>query len=366
MSRNILHVDLDQFLVAVELLRRPELRGRPVVVGGVGDPTRRGVVATASYEARRFGVHSGVPLRTAARRCPDAVFLPMDVPAYRDASDRVMAVLAEVPGTLEVAGWDEAFIEVESDDPIARARGVQAAVREATGLACSVGIGDNKLQAKVASGLAKPGGVRRLCSADWTAVMGARPTRALWGVGPKRQRRLAALGIATVTDLAGADPGALAREFGPRTGPHLQRLARGEDESPVVAARPAAKSHGRERTFERDLDDPVAIRRELRRLADELAELLELEGRDVVGVTAIVRLAPFETHTHRVPVPPGPPNADALATAGLIALEELRVDRPVRLLGLRADLAPPARGPEAPEAADRLAGPRRPTIEPCG
>jgi DNA polymerase-4 len=158
----VLHADLDQFIAAVEVLRRPELRGKPVVVGGRGDPTARGVVSTASYEARRFGIGSGMPLRTAARKCPEAVFLPVDAPAYRASSERAMAVLARFPAVLEVAGWDEAFLQAEVPDPEALARDIQEAVRGDTGLVCSVGVGDNKLRAKLASGFAKPGGVFRL------------------------------------------------------------------------------------------------------------------------------------------------------------------------------------------------------------
>src|SRR5580700_5455561 len=145
----VLHVDLDQFIAAVEVLRHPELRGRPVVVGGDGDPAKRGVVATASYEARAHGVHSGVPLRTAARRLPDAVFLPVDRAAYEEASDSVMEVLRASGAVVEVLGWDEAFLGVDTDDPEAFARSLAAAVQAATRLDCTVGIGENKLQAKI-------------------------------------------------------------------------------------------------------------------------------------------------------------------------------------------------------------------------
>src|SRR5215470_4205771 len=147
MQRYVLHVDLDQFIAAVELLRRPELRGRPVVVGGDGDPTKRGVVSTASYEARAYGVTSGVPLRTAARRCPDAVFLPVDAEAYSAASAGVMEALRSFGGPVEVLGWDEAFLAFEGDtEPEVRAAEIQARVRERTDLSCAVGIGGNKLQ----------------------------------------------------------------------------------------------------------------------------------------------------------------------------------------------------------------------------
>src|SRR5580698_9742731 len=177
----VLHVDLDQFIAAVEVLRRPELRGRPVVVGGDGDPAKRGVVATASYEAREHGVHSGIPLRTAARRSPDAVFLPVDKPAYEAASEQVMAVLRELAPAVEVMGWDEAFLAVETGDPESFAREIRSSVLAHTQLACSVGIGENRLQAKLATGFGKPGsnwvfgkpaGVFRLTHENWYEVLG--------------------------------------------------------------------------------------------------------------------------------------------------------------------------------------------------
>jgi DNA polymerase-4 len=160
----VLHVDLDQFIAAVEVLRRPELRGKPVVVGGDGDPAKRGVVSTASYEAREFGVHSGQPLRTAAKRCPQCVFLPVDADAYNEVSERVMAVLRDTGRPVEVLGWDEAFVGADTADPETFARGLAADVRAATQLDCSIGIGENKLQAKIATGFGKPAGVFRLTS----------------------------------------------------------------------------------------------------------------------------------------------------------------------------------------------------------
>ena len=180
----VLHVDMDQFLVAVELLRRPELVGLPVVVGGRGDPTERAVVSTASYEARAHGVRSGLALRLAKRRSPDAVFLPVDFPVYEAASARVMETLRATPGAVvEVLGWDEAFVGVETDDPVATARQVQAAVLGATGLHCSVGVGDTLVRAKIATDFGKPQGVFELTRDNWMEVMGERPTTALWGVG---------------------------------------------------------------------------------------------------------------------------------------------------------------------------------------
>ncbi len=258
----ILHVDLDQFLAAVEIRRRPELRGRPVIVGGTGDPTQpRMVVATASYEARRFGVRSGMPLRAAARRCPDAVFLPSDRAAYQEASDEVMATLRRFPARVEVWGWDEAFLGGFSGDPQALAAEVQRTVLAETGLTCAVGIGDTKLRAKMATGFGKPGGIYRLTHDNWLTVLGDQRTDALWGVGSKTARRLAEVGIHTVADLARADPAELAEHFGPTTGPWLVQLGRGGGSTQVDAQPRIARSRSRETTFPEDLNGPDSDRR---------------------------------------------------------------------------------------------------------
>ena len=229
--RWVLHVDMDQFVAAVEVLRRPELAGRPVIVGGRGDPTERAVVSTASYEAREHGVRSGMALRIAARRCPEAVFLPVDAPVYEAASHEVMETLRAVPGAVvEVLGWDEAFVGVRTDDPEQVARRLQAAVLDATRLHCSVGIGDTKVRAKVATDFGKPRGTFTLTRENWLEVMGERAVTSLWGVGPRTAARLEPLGVRTVSELAAAADDVLAAEFGPSTGPHIGRLGRGEQQ----------------------------------------------------------------------------------------------------------------------------------------
>jgi nucleotidyltransferase/DNA polymerase involved in DNA repair len=332
-SRLVLHVDLDEFIAAVEILRRPELAGRPVVVGGDGDPTRRGVVSTANYEARRFGVHSAMPLRTAYRMCPQAVFLPVDAEAYEVASRGVMATLRTFDAVIEVAGWDEAFLETEADQPQDLAHAIQRAVLASTALWCSIGVGDNKLRAKLASGLAKPRGVFELTRANWDEVMGGQPTSELWGIGAKTARRLDALGIRRVEQLGAADEDGLARAFGPRTGPWLRRLASGEDASPVSAEPRVPKSRGRERTFQEDLASPDRIRAETARLARELEEDLAGDGREIARVVVKVRLAPFLTTTRGVTF------EGSLEASARAALERVRSERPVRLLGVRAEFA---------------------------
>jgi DNA polymerase-4 len=338
-TRWVLHVDLDQFIAAVEVLRRPQLRGRPVVVGGDGDPAKRGVVATASYEARAFGVHSGLPLRTAARRCPDAVFLPVDRGVYEAVSAQVMAALREFDAVVEVAGWDEAFLALDSEEPEAVAGRIQARVRAATGLACTVGIGHNKLQAKLAAGFGKPAGVFRLTSRNWRDVLGMRPPDALWGIGSKTARRLAGLGVHTVSELAAADPQELAAHFGPATGPWLVRLANGEDHSPVTAEPYVASSRSREITYQQDLGDWDEVRGEVAKLARRVAADAAAERRAVTRVVVKVRYAPFvtATHGHRLTTPGI--EAAAIQQAALAALDQFTRRHPVRLLGVRAEFA---------------------------
>ncbi len=330
----ILHVDLDEFLAAVEINRRPELRGKPVVVGGAGDPTQRAVVATASYAARAFGVHSGMPLRTAARRCPDAVFLPSDTAAYDAASEQVMATLRTF-GVVEVLGWDEAFIGVCTSDPEAFAATVRRAVAEATGLVCSVGIGDNKLRAKVATAFGKPAGTFRLTRENWFAVMGHRPTDALWGIGAKTSRKLADLGIATVVDLARADPAALVARLGPTMGPYYRALAHGAGGTVVSDAPYVPRSRSRETTFQRDISDQDELEAQVAALARRVAQDVVDEGRPVVRVAVKVRFAPFFTHTRSVGLPGPTRDAGEIERAARAALARFDLGRAVR--GVRVD-----------------------------
>ncbi|HET7235624.1 MAG TPA: DNA polymerase IV [Actinomycetota bacterium] len=339
--RYVLHVDLDEFIAAVERLRRPELEGRPIVVGGDGDPTKRGVVSTASYEARAFGIRSAMPLRTAYKRNPQAVFLPVDADAYNAASREVMDALRSFGLPVEVLGWDEAFLAAETDDPEALARRIQEAVLERARLWCTVGIGDNRLQAKLASGFGKPRGVFTLSSATWGEAMGGLRVDELWGIGKKTGAKLATMGIRTIGELAAADEGALASRFGPRTGPWLASLGRGEGSDHVHTEAWVPKGISREHTFQVNLTDPAEMAREVERIAREVAGDVATNGRLAERVIVKVRFAPFVTTTRgaKLEVPTADP--DALGAGARRALERFELDRPVRLLGVRAELAPP-------------------------
>jgi DNA polymerase IV len=337
----ILHIDLDQFLAAVEVLRRPELRGKPVVVGGDGNPRRpRQVVSTASYEARAFGVHSGMPLAAALRRCPEAVFLPVDKPVYEAASAEVMATLRDLAAELEVWGWDECFAAVHTTDAEGVAASMKAAVLARTGLHCAVGIGDTKLCAKTATGFAKPGGIARLMRADWLAVMGARPTADIWGIGNAIARRLSTLGINTIADLAEADRDALRNEFGPQTGPWIGGMGTGGTDTTVSSVERVAVGRSRQITFESDLVGLEEIQQALVPIAEGVTADVVADGRVVTRVAVTVRTKTFFTRTRirKLAEPTTDPAVVAVTAVGL--LDRFELDRPVRLLGVRVELAP--------------------------
>ena len=342
----VLHVDLDQFLAAVEVLRRPELRGRPVVVGGDGNPGRpRQVVATASYEARVHGVHSGMPLGIARRNCPECVFLPADKPAYEAASAEVMDALrasaADPPLVVEVWGWDEAFVGAVTDDPEALAARLKAAVLARTSLSCAIGIGETRLLAKTATGFAKPGGIAKLTRAQWIATMGAEPVTRIWGIGERTAARLAEAGVETVEQLARADHEDLARRFGPTIGPHLRILGLGGDTSPLVDEPWVAKSRSKEETFTRDLTDPAAIADQVARLAREVTQSVVAEGRTVTHVAVKVRTPSFFTRSKISKLPEPTTDAATVAAKALEVFQRFDPPRAVRLLGVRVMLDAP-------------------------
>jgi DNA polymerase-4 len=338
----VLHVDLDQFIAAVEVLRRPELAGLPLIVGGRGDPTERAVVSTASYEARAFGVGSGMPLRLAARKAPDAVILPVDTPAYEAASEQVMAALRGMEGTVvEVLGWDEAFLGVRTDDPEAFARTVQAQVLAATGLHCSVGIGDNKVRAKIATGFAKPRRVFRLTAENWFETMGERATIELWGVGAKVSGRLAKHGITTVRELAEADTAVLIEEFGPRMGAWYTDLGEGRGSAVVDDTPWVARGHSRERTFQQDLVEAAEVDAAVAELVSEVLGDVLKEGRPAVRLTLKIRYVPFRTKTFSRTLPAPTTDAAVILAEALKLSAKREEGKALRLLGLRLEMTMP-------------------------
>lgn len=337
----VLHVDLDQFLASVELRRRPELVGLPVIVGGSGDPTEpRKVVTCASYEAREFGVHAGMPLRSAARRCPDATFLPSDPAAYDEASEEVMGVLRDLGHPVEVWGWDEAYVGATVADPQALAEIIRAQIAAQTGLACSVGISDNKQRAKVATGFGKPDGVYTLTDANWMEVMGDRPVDALWGVGPKTAKKLAALGVTTVWQLANTDAELLTATFGPRTGLWLLLLAKGGGDATVSAEPWIPRSRSHVVTFPTDLTERAEMDAAVVDLARRSLDDVVAQARIVTRVAVTVRTNTFYTRTKIRKLDEPGTDAEVITAAALRVLDLFELDRPVRLLGVRLELAP--------------------------
>ena len=332
MGRVIAHLDMDAFYVSVELARRPELRGKPVVVAGSG---ARAVVTTASYEARKFGVFSATPAAWARRRCPDAIFIPPDFEHYRARSREVMAVLKEQIERVEIVGLDEAYLDLTGiDRPKAAARRVKAAIQERTGLCCSIGIGPNKLVAKMASDAEKPDGFVVLSREMAMERFGPKPPGLVPGIGPKTAERLKQRGITTLRHLAQTSDTELAEMFGGRLGPHLARLARFEDEREVETVR-IAKSESRETTFETDLRGLDMLEPVLEKLTGELCQTLvkqEQSGR-TIGIK--VRLDDFSTHTRAKSISEPTNELDTVLAVARQLLRDFDPPRPVRLLGVR-------------------------------
>ena len=293
----ILHVDMDAFYASVEIVKDPSLRGRPVIVGGVGG---RGVVTSASYEARAFGVHSAMPGVTARRLCPHGVFLSNDFTAYREYSERIREVFTSFTPFVEPLSLDEAFLDVAGSvrlfgEPEAIGRRIKREIA-GLGLSCTVGIAPNKFIAKIASTRAKPDGLAVIPADEVRAFLHPLPVAALWGVGDATADALRRLGLRTVGDVAAISRRTLERAVGDATGAHLHALANGVDERPVVPFE-APKSVGSEETFERDLDDGDEILREILRLSDRTATRLRAKGLCGRTVTLKVRFSNFKTIT---------------------------------------------------------------------
>ena len=323
---------MDAFYVSVVLQRRPELEGLPVVVAGSGP---RAVVTTASYEARRFGIFSATPAERARRLCPGAVFIPPDFENYRARSREVMAVLRRHVERVEVVGLDEAYLDLTGlDRHRSAARRVKEAVKAETGLTCSVGVGPNKLVAKVASDAEKPDGFLEL-TAEGARIRFAEASPGLVpGIGPKTVARLEQLGIATLGRLGATRDEQLVQWFGPRLGPHLAALARFEDDRTIETVR-IAKSESRETTFDRDLHGLPQLEPVLERLTGELCETLAREERRGRTIGIKVRFDDFSTVTRARSLDAAVNDTKTVGTVALELLRRLDPRRPVRLLGVR-------------------------------
>ena len=328
----VAHVDMDAFYVSVELQRRPELRGKPVVVCG---DSPRAVVTTASYEARRYGVASATPAAWARRRCPQAVFVAPDFDLYRARSREVMAVLRDHFEVVETVGLDEAYVDLHGlGRPRAAARRAKTAIRERTGLACSVGIGPSKLVAKVASDAEKPDGFVVLTRAEACERFAGASPGLVPGIGPRTLERLEAHGVTTLGALAATPDADLIALFGARHGPALRRMARFEDARGVQPVR-TAKSESRETTFRRDLSSVPELEPVLERLCAELCAGLSAKGRRGRTVGIKVRLDDFSTHTRARTLAEATADPDVVGTVSTELLRAFAPARPVRLLGVR-------------------------------
>lgn len=324
---------MDAFYASVELRRRPELRGKPVVVCGSGP---RAVVTTASYEARKLaGIHSAMPAAVARRRLPNAVYLQPDFSAYREASGEVMGILRANVETVEVVGLDEAYLDLTGlFAPKATMRRISTEIREDTGLTCSVGISENRLLAKITSELGKPAGLVVLSREEALQRFAGEPPGLVPGIGPKTAVKLEGMGIRTLAELRAQDPDALERAFGPRSGRWLHARAGLEDETPIAAER-ETKSQSTEITFDVDVADREEMASHIASLSKELCRRLrtrELAGR-TIGIK--VRLDDWTnvTRAHTLDEPTNDP--DVIAPIALDLLHAYAPPRPVRLLGVR-------------------------------
>ena len=335
--RRILHIDMDAFFSSVEQKRHPELVGKPVVIGGGGDPTKRGVVSTASYEARKFGIHSAMPLRTAFNLCPNAIFLPVDYEEYSRISKTFKAVLKEFTSRVEDVGIDEAFLDISSIDrpPEDIAKEIKKRIKEETDLNCSIGIAPNKLLAKIASDLEKPDGLTIITEEDIERRIWPLPARKLRGVGPKTETYLKEkMGIKTIGELAALPLERLIEEFGQSYGSYLYEASRGIDESPVVTHW-EPKSISRETTFQRDIDNWQSIAENLVELTREVVVSIKEEGYRGRTVTVKVRFNDFKTYTRARTLDEFTDSEGEIRRAAFDCLGRFELKKKVRLIGVR-------------------------------
>lgn len=340
-GRAVIHVDLDAFFASVEIKKKPGLKGKPVIVGADGDPSKRGVVSAASYEARKFGVKSGIPLKKAYKLCPDGVFLPVDFESYESESEKFMAILRDYSPFVESFGLDEAFIEVipeKEADPFPNAlkigREIKERIRKEMKLTASVGIGPNKLVAKMACDMNKPDGFLSIEEKDVEKVLRDMPVRELWGVGAKTGARLKDLGINTIGELAKTPVRHLERYFGPVIGRTLHEHARGVDASPVVPFHEPG-SLGREVTFEEDASDFYLIKETLYALTEDVTARLKGLGYKCRTITLKIRYSDFKTITRSDTLVEETDSMNDIWASALRLLEAIDFPKPVRLAGVK-------------------------------
>ena len=348
--RRILHIDMDAFFSSVEQKRHPELVGKPVVVGGGGDPTKRGVVSTASYEARKFGIHSAMPLRTAYKLCPDAVFLPVDYEEYSRVSEKIKEILREFSPIVEDVGIDEAFLDISSLDKPSEeiAEEIKKRIKDETDLTCSIGIAPNKLLAKMASDMQKPNGLTIITEDDIESRIWPLPVRKLWGVGPKTEAYLKDMGIKTIGELAALSLDRLIEEFGQSYGSYLYEASRGIDESPLVTHW-EPKSISRETTFQKDVDNWQVIAKTLAELTKDVVTSMKEEGYQGRTITVKVRFSDFKTYTRAKTLAESTDSLEEIRRAAFDCLKRVELKKKVRLIGMRI-------GNLAPKTSPLLAG----------
>ncbi len=327
---------MDAFFAAVEEQRHPELKNKPVVIGGSGDPLKRGVVSTANYVARKYGIHSAMPLRTAHKLCPNAVFLPVDFEEYSRVSEALKIVLKEFSAVMEDVGIDEAFLDLSDiDKPQEQvAQEIKERIRAATGLTCSIGIAPNKLLGKIASDMEKPDGLTIIKDGDIENRIWPLQVRKLWGVGPRTEAYLKELSINTIGELAAVSLEKLLEHFGTSYGHYLYEASRGIDESPLVTHW-EPKSISRETTFQTDTDHWQTIARHLADLTRETVAELKDRGYRAKNVTVKIRFSDFKTQTRATTLEDPTDSLEVIRKAAFYCLGRFELKKKIRLVGVR-------------------------------
>lgn len=336
MQRRIIHIDMDAFFAAVEEKKNPALIGKPVVIGGGGNPNTRGVVSTANYEARKYGIHSAMPLRTAYKLCPRAVFLPVDYEAYSAASQQFKSVLFAITPVIENAGIDEAFLDASELAETAEntAARIKTGIKEKTGLTCSIGIAPNKLLAKIASDMHKPDGLTILNETDIESRLWPLPIRKLYGIGPKTEAYLKNIGIETIGQLAASPLETLIEHFGNSYGQYLYDASRGIDDSPLITHW-EPKSISRETTFQEDVKNWQVIARTLAELTKEVVTDIQDDGYSAKTVTIKIRFSDFQTLTRAKTMADYTDSVEEIRKAAFACLKRIDLNKRVRLIGVR-------------------------------